>query len=106
MKVKHRIAASVFLAALNCAPALAAVEREVNYVNAVADIVVIRPVGMAVTLIGTALFVASSPLTGLASIAPPHDAAEIAAHALILSPAAFTFARPVGEFGGRYDGLR
>ncbi len=61
-----------------------------------ADVILARPVGLVATICGSALFVAISPLTALATISPPHDAFELAANKLILAPATFTFDRPVG----------
>lgn len=71
------------------------------------DVVIARPGGLIATLVGSALFAALSPLTAFAAIAPPHDAFAIGAEALVLTPARFTFARPVGVFtpdpSGRYN---
>ena len=62
------------------------------------DILITRPLGLATTLVGTALFVVFSPFTALSSIAPPHDAFERAADVFIVVPATYTFLRPVGKF--------
>jgi hypothetical protein len=61
------------------------------------DILVYRPLGLAVTIVGTGLFVAMSPLTAMAQIAPPHDAFEKTADILIVTPGEYTFTRPVGD---------
>ena len=61
------------------------------------DILVYRPVGLAVTLVGTGLFVAMSPLTAMAQIPAPHDAFEKTADILIMTPGEYTFTRPVGD---------
>ena len=61
------------------------------------DILVYRPLGLAITLVGTGLFVAMSPLTAMAQIAPPHDAFEKTADILIVKPGEYTFTRPVGD---------
>ena len=63
----------------------------------VPDILIYRPVGFAFTVAGAALFVAISPLTAFANIAPPHDAFEKAKDILIMAPASYTFLRPVGN---------
>ncbi|MGZ4999599.1 MAG: hypothetical protein ACXV7F_04805 [Methylomonas sp.] len=68
------------------------------------DIVIYRPFGFITTVAGTALFVAISPLTALANISPPHDAFEIAAESLIITPAKFTFDRPLGVIFPDEDG--
>lgn len=62
------------------------------------DVILARPTGLVATVCGSALFLALSPLTALATIPPPHDAFEIAANKLILAPADFTFSRRVGDF--------
>jgi hypothetical protein len=62
----------------------------------VGDILFMRPSGLILTLVGSALFVGLSPLTAIAAISPPHDAFEVAADVLVLRPANFTFNRPVG----------
>jgi len=61
------------------------------------DILIYRPVGLAFTVIGSALFVAISPLTAFANISPPHDAFEKTKDILIMAPASYTFFRPVGN---------
>ena len=70
------------------------------------DIVFFKPVGLVATVAGAGLLAGTSPLIALASISPPHDAFEIAAGILVVAPAQFTFARPVGVLdpydGGQY----
>ena len=62
------------------------------------DILISRPLGLATTVAGTALFVVFSPFTALSSIAPPHDAFARTADVFIVVPATYTFLRPVGKF--------
>jgi hypothetical protein len=61
------------------------------------DLIIMRPLGLGVTLAGTGLFIVLSPLTAFASIAPPHDAFEKTANLLIMAPGHFTFSRPLGN---------
>lgn len=61
------------------------------------DVLLYRPVGLAVTIIGAGAFIGLSPLTALASIPEPHDAFAKVGSILILAPAAYTFIRPVGD---------
>ena len=61
------------------------------------DVLLYRPVGFAVTIIGTGAFIGLSPLTALASIPEPHDAFAKTAKILILAPGAYTFIRPIGD---------
>ncbi|MDD5265898.1 MAG: hypothetical protein PHO08_02055 [Methylococcales bacterium] len=62
---------------------------------------ILRPVGIAATLIGAGIFVGTSPLTGLASIPAPHDAFEKLGNTIICKPFKWTFMRPSGDY--RYD---
>jgi hypothetical protein len=61
------------------------------------DVLLYRPVGFAVTIIGTGAFIGLSPLTALASIPEPHDAFAKTARILILAPGDYTFIRPIGD---------
>lgn len=61
------------------------------------DILIYRPIGIAVTAVGAALFVATSPLTAIAQISPPHDAFEQMSDILIMAPGRYTFQRPAGN---------
>lgn len=60
------------------------------------DVILMRPGGLVLTIVGSALFVGLTPLTAFAAIAPPHDAFDIVADVLIVGPADFTFNRPIG----------
>lgn len=61
------------------------------------DVLLYRPVGLALTVVGTGAFIGLSPLTALASIPEPHDAFAKTGKILILAPGAYTFIRPVGD---------
>ena len=61
------------------------------------DVLLYRPVGLVVTVIGTGVFIGLSPLTALASIPAPHDAFAKTGKILILAPGAYTFIRPLGD---------
>ncbi len=61
------------------------------------DLLIYRPLGLAATIAGTGLFVASTPFAALANIAPPHKAFEKTADILIYGPGRYTFKRPVGN---------
>jgi len=61
------------------------------------DVLFYRPVGLLATVIGTGAFIGISPLTAFASIPAPHDAFIKTGKILVLSPAAYTFIRPVGD---------
>ncbi len=57
--------------------------------------------GLVTTLVGTGIFIGTSPITGLMSAIYPHDAIEQAADYLVLRPAHYTFVRPSGDIN--YD---
>jgi hypothetical protein len=71
------------------------VETDPGFV--ILDVLFYRPAGLAVTIIGTGLFVGMSPLTALASIPAPHDAFARTGEILVVAPSTFTFVRPLGE---------
>jgi hypothetical protein len=58
----------------------------------VVDLVVVRPLGLAATVIGTVLTVVALPFT------IPSGSVESSARELIVKPAEYTFSRPLGEF--------
>ena len=61
------------------------------------DILLFRPLSLATTIAGSALFIAVSPFTALSSIAPPHDAFERVGDIFVVLPATYTFMRPIGD---------
>ena len=58
----------------------------------VVDAVVVRPLGLVATVIGTVLTVAALPFT------LPSGSVEASARQLIVRPAEYTFKRPLGDF--------
>ena len=58
----------------------------------VADALLLRPLGFAATVLGTVTFVLTLPFS------LPTRSAGKAAEALVVKPAKYTFARPLGEF--------
>jgi hypothetical protein len=79
--------------------------RNLGFLGVLADLILLRPVGLAMTVGGAGLLVATSPFTGIASIAPPHDSFVRAGNALVVGPAGFTFNRPLGEFSYQRSGV-
>ena len=57
----------------------------------VLDALLLRPLGLAATVLGTAMFVITLPFS------LPTRSADDAAEVLVLKPAEYTFARPLGE---------
>lgn len=66
----------------------------------VVDAVVMRPLGLAATVVGTVLTVVTLPFT------IPSGSVESSARELILRPAEYTFKRPLGDFSDSSDGGR
>ena len=56
------------------------------------DVIVVRPIGIAATIVGSVFYVISLPFSLLGQ-----NSAE-AGEALVKKPAAYTFKRPLGEF--------
>lgn len=79
--------------------------RNLGMPGVLADLILLRPFGVAMTVGGVGLLVATSPFTGIASIAPPHDAFLRATNAFVIGPAGFTFNRPLGEFSYQRSGV-
>jgi cell division septation protein DedD len=79
--------------------------RNLGIPGVLADLILLRPFGVAMTVGGVALFGATSPFTGIASIAPPHDAFNQAYNAFVVGPAGFTFSRPLGEMSYQRSGV-
>jgi hypothetical protein len=66
---------------------------EVSGAGMVADLVVLRPLGLAATAIGSVFFVASLPFTIWSG-----KGLKRAGTYLVVEPAAYTFVRPLGEW--------
>ena len=79
--------------------------RNLGYLGVLADLLLLRPTGLVMTVGGAGLVVATSPFTGLASIAPPHDAFVRVGNAFVVGPAGFTFNRPLGEMSYQRSGV-
>jgi len=67
-------------------------EREITTEKMVADAIVVRPLGLVATIFGIGFFIVSLPFSALGG-----NAGE-AGKKLVVAPAKFTFARPLGEF--------
>ena len=67
-------------------------EERVDAGKITADLILVRPLGMVSTLLGTAVFVASLPFSALGS-----NVGE-AGYKLVAEPAKLTFKRPIGDF--------
>lgn len=63
----------------------------------VVDAVVVRPLGLAATVIGSVLTVVALPFT------LPSGSVDASARELIVKPAEYTFKRPLGDFSRNGD---
>jgi hypothetical protein len=57
--------------------------------------------GFVITVVGTGLFIGTSPITGLMTAIYPHNAIDKAADFLVVRPGRYTFVRPTGSYN--YD---
>ena len=64
------------------------------------DLVAVRPIGLIATALGTVTFVLSLPFSALGRNV------DVAGEKLVKDPAAYTFRRPLGEFGSFVRGRR
>lgn len=95
-----RLASLLLAITLSTAP-VCAIARQDDTVSGdkatdmVVDAVVMRPLGLAATVVGTVLTVVALPFT------IPGGSVERSARELILRPADYTFRRPLGDFSDR-----
>lgn len=66
-------------------------EEEATAEGMIVDFVLLRPMGIISTAVGTVFFIASLPFSG------PTGSIGVAFQKLVAEPASFTFARPLGE---------
>ena len=57
----------------------------------------LRVSGFLQTVLGTTVFVGTSPITAVLSAFPPHDTLDRTAESLIFRPARYTFERNIGD---------
>jgi len=62
--------------------------------DATMDILLVRPVSLAATVVGTAIFIVSLPFS------IPSQSVGVTARTLVAEPFNYTFTRPVGDFSG------
>jgi hypothetical protein len=66
-------------------------EEEATAEGMIVDFVLLRPMGIVSTAVGTVFFIASLPFSA------PTGSIGVAFQKLVTEPASFTFARPLGE---------
>jgi hypothetical protein len=95
MRISNRIAALALALSVSVysRPLLADSVTGDKGADMLVDLVVTRPIGLAATVIGSAVFVLGLPFT------IPSGSVGESACALIARPAAYTFKRPLGELG-------
>jgi hypothetical protein len=90
--MRRRLIAGLLLLAMPAAHADDTVSGD-KAAYMVADVVVMRPLGLAATVLGAALTVVALPFT------IPSGSVEESVQAFIVKPAEYTFKRPLGDFG-------
>lgn len=76
--------------AVACVSAPAFAASEADDAAVLVDVILVRPVGLAAVIVGTAVFIVSLPFT------IPAGGVSTAARVLISEPFAYTFVRPIG----------
>ena len=66
-------------------------EEEATGEGMIADFVLLRPLGIGATAVGTVFFIVSLPFSA------PSGSVGVAFRKLVVEPATFTFARPLGK---------
>src|SRR3569623_200203 len=95
--LRNGLASALLAAALGLMPLFAPAQQDGTIsgdktTDMVVDAVVMRPLGLAATVVGTVLTVVALPFT------IPSGSVETSARQLILRPADYTFKRPLGDF--------
>lgn len=100
--MKNLINSVALLVFLSVIPQFAAAQQDDSVsgdrgTDMLVDVVVMRPLGLVATVVGTVLTVVALPFT------IPSGSVESSARELIVKPAEYTFKRPLGDFS---DGER
>ncbi len=69
-----------------------ATENKASFGSVVVDAIVLRPLGLCSTILGATFFVITLPFAALG------NNINNSAEAMVITPAKYTFARPIGEF--------
>ena len=88
------IVLSVFLLTAIVSPALAQdseVDSDITAASMIGDLFVLRPLGLVATILGTAFFFVTLPITAAVGNT------EVAGEKLVKEPGKFTFNRPLGK---------
>ncbi|MDD5034338.1 MAG: hypothetical protein PHE55_06230 [Methylococcaceae bacterium] len=101
MKLVNMVALSIFPLMSACAQANSTwveCKQDNEVINAMADVILIRPIGVIGTLAGSSAYLGLLPFTALAAIPEPHDAFERVGSIVVGIPFSYTFVRPIGNF--------
>lgn len=94
-RVTRLRSAALILALALAMPATAHAERDAAYYgNATFDVIVLRPLGFAASLIGFALFIPAAFMTAPGG----SEGIEQAWEQFVVTPAEHVYVRPLGEF--------
>ena len=93
--MKTKLVTFLCIAALGlCSISPASASQPGDSAAAVTDVILVRPLCFAATIIGSALFVVALP------VSIPSRSVKKTGRILVAKPARATFTRPVGDFGG------
>ena len=103
--MRNRLVSALLAVALGAMPVCATAQQNDSVTgdratDMVVDAVVMRPLGLVATVVGTVLTVVALPFT------IPSGSVETSARELILRPADYTFKRPLGDFSNSGEGGR
>lgn len=94
MAVKKSVAfllTAVMLSVAAIPAGAAPIRQEPSSTAVVYDVLLLRPLGLVATTVGTALFIAGLPFT------IPSQSVKVTADKLVAAPFNFTFRRPIGN---------
>ena len=97
MKTKLLITVPCVLALLLSTSTPVYASGDTDATSVAVDVVVARPVSLALTIVGSVLFVVSLPFSASSGCV------DKAAHTLVSGPAKDKFTRPLGDFEGFLD---
>ena len=94
MAVKRTVAfllTAIMLSVAAIPAGAATIKQEPSSTAVVYDVLLMRPLGLVATTVGTAMFIVALPFT------IPSRSVKVAADKLVVAPFNFTFRRPIGD---------
>ncbi len=95
-----KIAIVLFLATVLIASSIPVYAGSDRDLDITADVLLVRPISLAATVVGTAVFIVSLPFT------IPSGSVGAAADTLVAQPFKYTFARPVGNYNENWEAAK